>query len=370
MTQPSLRAFESSHAFCTNLSQTRRTPFIGFTMLSNFALIIEMKLTRKKSGKIIKSALRSSQISSVPATPTKAVHFNEDLEQVRHFLQNDRTVSISADSSPINEQKNTLVRPFPSNRSFSQPVQWEATGFPSSNRDQQLIYFESLYLSADCGRLIGAVTVANTGFEKQVATIFTIDDWQTVSEVPAEYKWTQKPMDTYDRFQFSIALPAQVNLPALALIFCIRYRVNGQEFWDNNAGKNYIVNFTQKMPLLKAGVHCNTSEGHLNNRFSDRYNLATSLRATTALLTASFDTSSTPVSYNQSKLDSIAYKEIIEKLCYFRPEDTADVFGGPSQFRYAALTDRSTDCSQMQSLPNLNLYSNQGSHVFHTIHCY
>ena len=181
-----------------------------------------MKLTRKKSVE--------SKISSAPATPAKTVHFNDGLEQVQHFLQIDRTISISADLSPtnrVNEQKDTLLR---SNGSSSQSTQWKvtATKFPrASNRDQQLFHFESLYLSADCGRLIGAVTVANIAFEKQVAARFTIDDWQTVSKVTTEYKWTPKPADAYDQFRFAITLPARADLHTTAAIFCIRYRVNG-----------------------------------------------------------------------------------------------------------------------------------------------
>jgi hypothetical protein len=58
-------------------------------------------LLRKKSGELVKPALRSlRRPSSAPGTPTyhKAVHFNEEMEQVRHFLQVDRPIAVSADN--------------------------------------------------------------------------------------------------------------------------------------------------------------------------------------------------------------------------------------------------------------------------------
>ena len=69
-------------------------------------LRIKPPLLRKKSGELVKPALRPAtrrRPSSMPGTPTfsKAVHFNENMEQVRHFLQVDRPIAVSAGSSPV-----------------------------------------------------------------------------------------------------------------------------------------------------------------------------------------------------------------------------------------------------------------------------
>jgi hypothetical protein len=51
--------------------------------------------------------------------------------------------------------------------------------------------------------------------------------------------------------------------------------------------ENYLVNFTRRMPQLKFDTSgdCNTPRSsRLNGRFSDRYNLATSLRAASTSL--------------------------------------------------------------------------------------
>jgi len=341
-------------------------------------------ITRKKSGEVVKPALRcSSHTSSTTATPTKTVRFNEDLEQVRHFFQADRIISIGVDSSAINgkvdEHEDALTQPFPLNGSRSQSAQWEATVINfsrTSNGDRQFVQFDSIYLSIDNRNLIGAVNVANIAFEKQVAARFTLDGWQTISEVTAEYKSTG-PVDTNDQFRFTITLPAQADLRTEPIQLCVRYRVNGQEFWDNNSGKNYLVNFNRKLSLLKfvASEDCDAPRIHLNGLFSDRYSFATSLRATSAPLatrertrcvseptavTNTFHASSTPRNQNGSKLDpsSPAYHDMIRKLCYFRPECAIDAFDG-------------TKLSQTQSFHSPDFYSDQSYYqVPHIIDCF
>ena len=165
------------------------------------------------------------------------------------------------------------------NDSRSQSAQWEATVINfsrTSNGDRQFVQFDSIYLSVDNRNLIGAVNVANIAFEKQVAARFTLDGWQTISEVTAEYKSTG-PVDTNDQFRFTITLPAQADLRTEPIQLCVRYRVNGQEFWDNNSGKNYLVNFNRKLSLLKF-------ESKWSILRSIQYSFATSLRATSAPL--------------------------------------------------------------------------------------
>jgi hypothetical protein len=204
-----------------------------------------------------KSSLRSLRPSAAPASPVKTVHFNDNLEEMQHFLQNDKPSSIS---------KHMIQSKEPS-------VRWEITATNLSNATdnyQSLVQLESLHVAIDCQSLVGAVTVANIAFEKHVVARFTIDDWQTISEATADFRHTQKPTNTHDQFQFVIKLPDQADACTKTLLLCIRYRVNGQEYWDNNSGNDYQVIFTRKTP--QRGV----PSGH----FSDRYNFTASLRET------------------------------------------------------------------------------------------
>ena len=225
-------------------------------------LRIKPALIRKKSGELVRPALRPSSAkrrpSSMPGTPTysKAVHFQEQsLEHVRHFLQVDKPIAVSAGSSPVDPYDDDLEFPFGDDAD-----EWEirVTNFPRNTIEQQVlpVRTEKVYLSADTKVLHGRVAVRNLAFHKQVVARFTLDNWKTTSEVVAEYSndvRKQHINDRYDRFVFSIKLEDQANLENKIMFFCVRYSVNGQDYWDNNNSINYQVEFTKK-PKFKEGL--------------------------------------------------------------------------------------------------------------------
>jgi len=220
------------------------------------------QMVRKKSGELVRPALRPAsrrRPSSMPGTPTfsKAVHFDSHLEHVRHFLQVDRPLAVSAGSSPVDNYESDAEYPFSSDeRSTTRtpPFEWEIimTNFPVETpvRKVQPVRLERVWLSNDQKSLVGSVAVANLAFQKLVACRFTLDYWKTTSEVTAEYVCEIRPVETpytQDRFNFTIKLSDLANLEAKTLYFCIRYTVNGQEWWDNNNGTNFQVDFRNKM---------------------------------------------------------------------------------------------------------------------------
>ncbi|KAF2875094.1 putative phosphatase regulatory subunit-domain-containing protein [Massariosphaeria phaeospora] len=214
-------------------------------------------LLRKKSGELVKPALRPSsrrRPSSMPGTPTysKAVHFNEDIEQVRHFLQVDRPIAVSAGSSPVETYDSESEYPF-NNDHRSKRDEWEIklTNFPSNSFDRQTmpVRVERIFLASDNQTLVGTVACANIAFQKLVIARFTLDYWKTTSEVVAEYNHDvrkKQSNDGCDRFNFNIKLADQANLASKTLLLCVRYTVNGQDFWDNNGSMNYQVDFVKK----------------------------------------------------------------------------------------------------------------------------
>ncbi|KAK5945967.1 hypothetical protein PMZ80_000106 [Knufia obscura] len=219
-------------------------------------------MVRKKSGELVKPALRPHsrrRPSSMPGTPTygKAVHFDSQLEHIRHFLQVDRPLAVSAGSSPVENYESESEFPFGSDpsgiRSRGPSYEWEIrlANFPpqSDERKALPIHVERVFLSADKKHLIGTVAVQNLAFQKQVTARFTLDYWKTTSEVGAEYSNDLRKTssaDNLDHFTFSISLADQANLENKTLFFCVRYNVNGQEYWDSNNSINYQVDFTKK----------------------------------------------------------------------------------------------------------------------------
>ena len=228
-------------------------------------LEVKPSLIRKKSGELVRPALRASskgrRPSSMPGTPTysKAVHFQENsLEHVRHFLQVDRPIAVSAGSSPVESFDDDVEFPFGDgdSRSSSPPHDWEIRlpNFPRETVDRAVspVRTEKVYLSPDTRVLMGKVAVRNLSFHKLVVARFTLDYWKTTSEVVAEYDNDVRKTQTndgYDRFTFNIKLEDQANLENKTMFFCVRYNVGGQDYWDNNNSINYQVDFSKKCKL-------------------------------------------------------------------------------------------------------------------------
>lgn len=236
-------------------------------------------MLRKKSGELVRPALRPSsrrRPSSMPGTPTfsKAVHFDSHLEHIRHFLQVDRPLAVSAGSSPVEAYASDSEFPFSDEegQGRSLPFEWELTlaNFPAETYDrlQLPVRVERFYLSSDNKMLIGQVAVANLAFNKSVVARFTLDYWKTTSEVLAEYTNDVRRKlqnDGYDRFNFTIKLADLANLEAKTMFFCVKYCVNGVEYWDNNNNTNFQVDFRKKMkPMNGKKAAQGTSSRHSN----------------------------------------------------------------------------------------------------------
>lgn len=225
-------------------------------------LQIKPSLIRKKSGELVRPALRASSTRrrplSMPGTPTysKAVHFQDSsLEHVRHFLQVDRPIAVSAGSSPVDPYDDENGFPFRDDESSprSPPFEWEIrlTNFPqvSVERGALPVRTERVYLSPDTKILQGDVIVRNIAFHKLVVARFTLDYWKTTSEVVAEYNNDVRKKQAghgCDLFTFRIKLEDQANLENKTMFFCVKYSVNGQDYWDNNNSVNYQVDFSKK----------------------------------------------------------------------------------------------------------------------------
>ena len=221
-------------------------------------------LVRKKSGELVKPALRPSsrrRYSSMPGTPTynKSVHFNEADNQTRHFLQVDKPIAVSAGSSPQEMYESESEFPFDLDQKTEREIR--LANFPSDTFDRRTtpVRVERIFLSADRQTLIGVCAVQNIAFSKLVVARFTLDYWKTTSEVVAEYNNDPKNPNTdgCDRFNFHIKLSDQANVDQKTVLLCVRYNVGGQEFWDNNDDLNYQVDFSHVVKKPQKPVMAN-----------------------------------------------------------------------------------------------------------------
>ncbi|KAI5362335.1 Putative CBM21 (carbohydrate binding type-21) domain, CBM21 domain superfamily [Septoria linicola] len=223
-------------------------------------LMTKPALVRKKSGELVKPALRPSsrrRYSSMPGTPTyhKSVHFNDSDNQTRHFLQVDKPIAVSAGSSPVETYDSETEFPFNEEEHKKPELEIKVANFPEDSFDRRAkpIRVERLFLSADKTTLVGVVAVQNISFHKAVTARFTLDYWKTTSEVAAEYNndLRSPPTDGCDRFNFHIKLSDQANIDHKTLLLCVRYNVAGQEFWDSNNDMNYQIDFHRDEPKKK-----------------------------------------------------------------------------------------------------------------------
>lgn len=217
-------------------------------------------MVRKKSGELVRSSLKMGEMTkiakptspkSAPATPTcpKYVHFDTQLEHVKLFLTQQKPAAVSRSGSPTLEtetEDEPEAFPFPA-MTTSQPglLALKLPNFPKRVNVDQDAFLESLEIAADGKSLRGIVRVKNLSFHKWVAVRFTLDNWQTVSEVSAEH--LQSFSATVDRFVFGIKLQDLLaRIEEKTMFVAIRYTVDGREIWDNNGGDNYRVEFTKR----------------------------------------------------------------------------------------------------------------------------
>ncbi|CAO3631801.1 unnamed protein product [Cunninghamella echinulata] len=115
----------------------------------------------------------------------------------------------------------------------------------------------------------GQVAVKNIGFEKNVEIRYTLDGWQTVDNVQAQFQFSKG--NQLDIFSFDLNI--EPGMDDRGLIRCtvdmaVRYTVKSahhdsqqqeDEFWDNNNGYNYQIQI----------VEVNDHQQHLHHQLAE-----------------------------------------------------------------------------------------------------
>uniref|UniRef100_A0A914WXB7 CBM21 domain-containing protein n=1 Tax=Plectus sambesii TaxID=2011161 RepID=A0A914WXB7_9BILA len=89
----------------------------------------------------------------------------------------------------------------------------------------------------------GTVQVKNTAHEnEQVQIRYTLNGWKTYSETECIFALSKG--DNHDSFSFSFFLSSDLPVGSCCEM-CAYFSTEEQSFWDNNNGKNYILNCCQ-----------------------------------------------------------------------------------------------------------------------------
>lgn len=147
---------------------------------------------------------------------------------------------------------------FPLDNHVYQP--WEIT-FPQPasdylsfrrRLDEDAVSLENVIVKHEEGTLVGTVKVRNLAYDKEVVVRVTTDKWTSLEDVYCNYvEQPGKPQAAlvlYDTFRFTVNLPLTINTDRIE--FCVRYRIDGREFWDNNGGNNYVIRRKQQVEFF------------------------------------------------------------------------------------------------------------------------
>ena len=192
-----------------------------------------------------------------PGTPhrKKAVRFADvlglDLESVRHIMNIDVPPKIPASATAdlslgIEEERRTQGSRYLT-ACFGQPG--AASNFLARVIDQK-VSLENCVVDDQELTVTGTVRVANIAFHKSVKVRYTTNNWLTFTDVTANYMANSCDGAT-DRFAFSIVVPQYFGVRS-RLLFAVCYTVNGETFWDNNHGSNYIIEcYARSFPTVE-----------------------------------------------------------------------------------------------------------------------
>lgn len=263
----------------TNLPEESKESSASSSDIENNCAQKKPQIVRKKSGETVKSSLKLSSLVRHQSMPTtsKMVHFDDNLERVRHFLHSEKPAAVSAQSSPTEErpkfhwgndsdesesdsEDEEEEDPRLGFQRYLDRTEWQISlpNFKPTDHSDQMVFVENVFLSSDKNTLLGHIAVKNIAFEKHVCVKYSIDDWKTTTVLTAEYNddvRRKRRVQGYDRFTFSINMGdfPQHAISAKSIFFCVRYNTPNGEFWDNNQGRNYQVDF-MRVTKVKSGV--------------------------------------------------------------------------------------------------------------------
>lgn len=128
----------------------------------------------------------------------------------------------------------------------------ELSNWPSVNPTDrlvsQMVSLESLTWENKLNVLKGRVLVRNIAFEKSVTIRLSFNHWKTWIDVEATHN--KSSVDgALDLFTFELVTPSHLSYLNLinassSCSMAVRYRVNGQEHWDNNDERNFNIQWT------------------------------------------------------------------------------------------------------------------------------
>ncbi|CAH1175683.1 unnamed protein product [Phaedon cochleariae] len=139
------------------------------------------------------------------------------------------TQGINAD--PVGDEENWEI-------TFAQPAS-DYLAF-RKRLDTEKVSLENVIVKEADSVIMGTVKVSNLSFHKQVVVRSSLNGWKSYEDAFCVYVPNNIASNVsvlYDTFSFKIPLPSKSKM----LEFCVCFRCDGKEYWDNNHQKNYVL---------------------------------------------------------------------------------------------------------------------------------
>lgn len=120
--------------------------------------------------------------------------------------------------------------------------------------------------------IVGTVKVKNVSYNKEVIVRSSCDGWKTHEDTYCTYtvvgSGAASAYTVHDTFSFKLTLPPKSR----RIEFCVCYKCDNGEFWDNNDGHNYSLT-NRVMPRQESSIffppHSAFSNNNNNNNHSN-----------------------------------------------------------------------------------------------------
>ncbi|KAL1489983.1 hypothetical protein ABEB36_013903 [Hypothenemus hampei] len=133
--------------------------------------------------------------------------------------------------------------------------------------DEIKVSLENVIIKEAEEQVVGTVKVQNLSFHKEVFVRSSCNDWKTYEDafcnyVPTNLSINNSTYVVFDTFSFKFNLSPKSR----KLEFCVCFKCDGKEYWDNNNGKNYVIVKKTNGPL-----HRSSSDNVLNKNYKNNY---------------------------------------------------------------------------------------------------
>lgn len=152
--------------------------------------------------------------------------------------------------------------------------------------EEKNVSLENVIIKETEHLIVGTVKVKNVSFHKEVIVRSSCDGWKTHEDTYCTYtvvgSGAASAYTVHDTFSFKLTLPPKSR----RIEFCVCFKCDIGEFWDNNEGHNYSLT-NRVMPRQETSIFFPPHSAFNNNSSHNNNNNSSSTNNSSSSLTSS-----------------------------------------------------------------------------------